>query len=249
MSGSLSGVLLMGISTLAGADESELCVGQRAHCVLPPAAIVAANATQSAVLPAAHQQDDDPCLLPRALCVLPIAHCVQDSLPRCGGETGAITTLLRRWEAVAANHPAWSARDREWLRRQAGHHLSAHALDLVVRLTQSVTATALLRDFEWQLTPSDDAAILLSAIPRDEATRLFCSELQIELDAITGQLRAVDVLHRTVKHHLVIQPEVTLAANFAVEADDDGDLPPSPSAAESTPLIRFAAGTIEVEVE
>jgi hypothetical protein len=249
MCNSLCHVVLSGIIALDGGGDAENCLGDRALCVKPGAATVNGQATQSAVLPSLDREEYDPCRMPAAHCVSPAARCVQDAMPRCPSSMDPVMELLRRWEAASAGQPAWSARDREWLRRQTGDDLSAHALDLVVRLTQPVAVPVLLHDFDWQFTPSQSTGAVLSAAPRDEAARLFCSELQIELDATTGRLRAVDIVHRATRRHLVIQSEITLAANVSVETDDDSNLPPSPTPVGAAPLIRFAAGAIEIEVE
>jgi hypothetical protein len=246
---SLCLLVLSGVGLLIGASDAEPRPGDRALCARPPAAMVHAQATQSAVVPRPAPIEHDPCQSPRAACVLPAAHCVNDDLPRCPSANEPVAALLRRWETASANQPAWSPRDREWLRRQSGDNLSAHALDLVVRLTQPVTVAALRREFDWQLTPADDAGIVLAATPRDDAARLFCSELHIELDAGTSRPRAVDVIHRGGRQRLVIQPEVVLTAHVVVESDEDFDVPPSPSTTGAGPLIRFATGPIEIVVE
>jgi len=237
--------ILFAVQVPTSADDLETCVGLRPHCVLPLAATIEAGAALSAVRTSPVPGEDDPCQLPRALCVSPAPHCVTDHLPRCPSDAGQISAILRRWEAASAGHPAWTARDREWLRRQAGGNLSAHALELVLNLTQPVSASSLRRDFVWQISDSADSIIRLSATPRDDAARLFCSELQIGLD-VTGKPRAVDVVHRAGKQHLVIQPDVVLLAHAVFETDDDA-LPPSPSSNGSAPLIRFASGRIEVD--
>ena len=242
--GLVGAALLGSVLTLVCADEIEVCVGQRPHCGLPVAASVPAGATHSAA-PVVPSWEDDPCLTPRALCNRPAPQCVRDDVPRCSRDSQQLLAILQSWSTASAGQPAWTDRDREWLHRQAGGDLSAHALDLVLKLTQPVNASALMADFDWRILASNVPMLLLSATPREETARLFCSELQIELDA-TGRPRTVEVVHRAGRKRLLIQRDVVLA-NAVVEVD--GDLPPSPSSTAYTPLVRFAAELIEVERE
>jgi hypothetical protein len=205
-------------------------------------------ASLSAVEPLA-SRDAELCLGLRANCVTPAATSVHDRSPRCAIQALPVEQLLRRWETASAKQAAWSDRDREWLRRQAGPELSAHALDLVLKLTQPITVVALEGDFVWQVTSTTATTSVLSATPRDEATQLFCTELHIELDAVGGLPKAVDVVHRTGRQRLVIRPAAVVTARYEVEQTAEDPLPPSPSTSGNGALIRFAAGTLEIDFD
>lgn len=241
----LVGTVLLGVVPLTvSGDDGDDCVGLRPHCGLPVAASVPAGATHSPVVPMVSSWEDDPCLVPRALCNRPSPQCVRDNVPRCSRDSQQLSAILQNWSTASAGQPRWTERDREWLHRQAGGNLSAHALDLVLKLTQPVNVSALMADFNWRVLASDEPMRVLSATPREETARLFCSELQVELDA-TGRPRTVEVVHRAGRNRLVIHRDVVLA-NAVIDVGS-GDLPPSPSSTAAAPLIRFAAGVIEVE--
>jgi len=227
--------MLSVLATAALAHEPP-CTGQRAHCVLPPAATVPWN--RAAIL-------DDRCDAPRASCLRPAAHRVLPPPPRCATLSApSVHEVLAHWEAASAQRPLRSEREREWLRRQAGDRLSAHALDLVWRLTQPVTVQALQDEFDWQLTSRDAATtITLSATPRDDTTQLFCRELQVEFDPARGAPVSVHVVPRRAQRAVGTASGTVMTADF-VTVDEELALPPSPS---RTSVVRLASGVVEFE--
>jgi len=209
----------------------EDCAWPPAHCVLPRAA---------SVVPASRTDSSDECP-PRAKCVTPSASTIRE-LPRSSSTNPSVKDFLRTWENASASHTAWTAREREWLRRRAGETLSAHAFELVLRLTEPVMAKSLEQDFEWSIASTTESVTTVTAIPRDDATRLFCRALQIDLDHARGVPVAIRMTGRNGQQPVLIERELVVPASFS----DSAEVPPSPTATASTSVIRFAAGESEV---
>lgn len=245
------------------AAESD-CPAPVATCMLPAAArhsdrIATYFHTGGLVIPAAHSE---------AECAEPIATCIQPAPQRLRltevgparhvEQPATVTELLRDWAEASSAHPAWSPAEKKWLARRHQPWLSAVALDAVMRLSSSVEAQNLAHDFTWTQEATREDVTVLHAVPKDDAQRLFCPQLRVELDATTHALAAIDVADRTGTWRPIDLPWAVLpkpsrghdtivltADRMEVDVTESANLPPKPVSGST---IRFAAERLEFNV-
>jgi hypothetical protein len=226
----------LGFARVPSEDD---CAGLAPLCTRPPAEVVPWHRAHTAISPgstvavlAAITPPGPTCSVPAAATV-PVTNGV--AVTNTVREPGPATTATERlaaWEQSSASLPVLSERDRTWLLRRNEPELSAHAVELLVRLLEPVRHDGALGEFDWSLTESG-----LLGTPRDDATRLFCPRVQVGLDRHTGlpatmQLAGRDGQWIAVKLPEPMEPAATIAlAGFqtAAEASDDAALPPSPA--------------------
>jgi hypothetical protein len=151
---------------------------------------------------------------------------------------------LARWETAAAGQRPLSRRDLQWLTRQHRPALSAHACEVAAPCLGPINAERLSREFNWTIEHVG-ATTALRAEPCDDATRLFCPALLVELDS-TGQLDTLNVQSSTGVWVVVDVPvRVTIELALRVQ-EETTDLPPSPTA---EPSLRLAADQVEFEID
>jgi|GEM_PF-5110013 len=199
--------------------------------------------------------EPDPCQLPRATCsappaaqVLLIGHVV--SVDQAPVSAPSVDALLQAWERQSCQQEPISERDRRWVERMSQANLNAHALDLALTLSGPVKLAELKQQFVWQCENSPAATPRLLAVPRDETQRLFCPALRITLSQKSHQLLALEVTDNSARWASVLLPPSTEVAVSHSADLSAGGLPPSPlpvAVVSSAPLIRFAAGIVEIE--
>jgi hypothetical protein len=180
-----------------------------------------------------------------AHCIRPVAHTVASPASCAAPAWPSLASVLLQWESASAARSAPTLRDREWLQRCCGGLLSAHAIEVVLQLSHAVSRNRLEQDFDWEVVAQQDYALTLKATPRDEAVRLFCRELQVELVREVGLPRRIQIVSRGGDAPRVISAHQTPASEGDSLAADG--LPPSPRLA-ATP-IPFASGSVELEFD
>jgi len=240
---------VMSSSTGWTATES-VCPAPRPTCVLPPARLAEppsgyfhhGNSTVAAFTVEANCGD------PMATCVQPPARIIQAAYTPLASPTSALslTELLEDWATASRKQSPLTLTEKHWIARRHEPWLSAVALESVVRLTSAVDAEELRRDYRWTLDSRADA-VTLNAVPLDDAQKLFCPQLRIELDPITHAVATIDVADRTGTWRPIDLPWAVLPEShrgvFSIVASDS-ELPPSPS---NLPKLRFASHQLEVD--
>jgi hypothetical protein len=226
----------LGFARVPSEDD---CAGLAPLCTRPPAEVVPWQRAHTAISPGPTVAVLAAVTLPGPTCSVPTAatgpvtngvavtHAVRDA-----GPAFTVATRLAAWVRSSANLPVLSERDRTWLLRRNEPELSAHAVELLVRLLEPVRPDGALAEFEWSLTESG-----LLGTPRDDATRLFCPRVQVGLDRHTGLPATLQIAGRdgqwiAVKLPEPMEPAATIAlAGYQTEAEspDDAALPPSPA--------------------
>lgn len=197
----------------------------------------------------------DPCESPRATCSAPQATQVMlvsnvvfvEESPE---SAPLVDSLLEIWERQSRERAPISDRDRRWVERMSQPNLSAHALDLALPLSGPVTMSDLQQRFAWKLESSSRNESRLVAVPLDETQRLFCPALKITLSRSPASLIAMEVSDKSSNWVPVLLPPANEQASRNSAEQIERGLPPSPSPvarAVSVPLIRFAAGIVEIE--
>lgn len=264
ITGGLTVALLLGLQATGWTAAESICPAPRATCVLPAARLAEppAGYFHHGGIHAFTTVLDDNCAEPLATCVLPPARFV-DASPSARMSTpitATIPELLAAWADATQDHAALNLTEKQWLARRHEPWLSAVTLDTVVRLTQSVNAGELARDFNWTLGRMRDDAYVLHGVPTDETQRLFCPQLRVELDAATRTLTTIDVADRTGTWRPIDlpwavlptpargEPTILLTAS-AIELQIDQtaavDIPPSPI---TGPALRLAAEALELPI-
>ncbi len=238
--------------------ELEVCTGQIGLCSSGPSAMVTDQMRQTwhaAVGPddVTLEWEADPCSIPGATCLAP----VPASIRLVGldvvaderiSEPKTFAQLLQDWAVASRSLLPVSERDVAWMLRMNAPALSAHVIDLVAELLGPVDPVRLQRDYSWVVERQGDFGVWLVAVPQDDTVRLFCSKLRIGLTRFS-EIAALTVSDRNGEWQIVSLP-APVERPLLVEIDFDG-VPPSPRPAPGAqaPLIRFAAGTIEIEID
>lgn len=256
-------------SSQIGWAEAE-CPAPVATCTLPAAARptdrIATYFHSSGVVTATANTDTE-CAAPIATCIRPAPQSLRltdTSSQQPVDRPATLTELLHDWAAASSAHPAWTPSEQKWLARRHQPWLSAVALDAVIRLSSSVDASTLTRDFTWTQSETRDEVTVLHAVPKDETHRLFCPQLRVELDAVTHAMLAIDVADRAGTWRPIDLPWAVLpkvsrpgetiiltADRVEVELTDPAGeaatngLPPQPTPASA---VRFAADRIEFSI-
>lgn len=263
---------LAGSAGRAASDSlsDDVCATPTATCVSPvPQRARAMSAVSSPVPPAVPPVSDalDACAEPAATCVRPVAAVAQlkhheHRWQPAHSRPPTVAELLRRWEAAATDRPAWTPAEKTWLARRHQPWLSAVALEAIVRLSATVSASELQHDFTWTAGAAPHDATVLHAVPNDETLRLFCPQLRLELAPTTHALKSVELVDRTGQWRSIELPwstaidsptntftVVLTGLQFDVDASlpvaDAADLPPSPG---DSATVRFATEAVDIEL-
>lgn len=197
----------------------------------------------------------DPCDFPRATCTVPQASRVElvsyvsaaeDStdLPR------SVEQILQIWEQHVRRDQPISDRERRWIERMSPPSVNAHALAMALPLLGPVMAQHLQEQFAWDFVSQTSERIELRAVPRDETQRLFCSAVNVTLQRNSYRVSRMEVADKSGEWSPVLLPTSFEKGDLSAAHLVLNELPPSPAPVPSSadkPLIRFAAGIIEIE--
>lgn len=239
-------------------SDLEICTGQIGLCSRGVPAMVTEpmrHVWHAAVGadPSEFPSEEDRCSIPGATCSAPAPATIQliglDIVADEPVHTAkTFAQILNDWEAASRSLPPVSERDLAWMQRMNAPALSAHGIDLVAEFLGPVDTAKLQREFRWAVEYQGEFGVWLVAVPLDDTVRLFCPKLRIGLTRFS-EIAAVSVSDRNGQWTRVSQP-APLERPLLGDMEFDG-VPPSPRLATSdqTPLIRFAAGALEIELE
>lgn len=249
-----TGLLLVTLAT--DGSVLEVCASPMPTCLAPAPATVDARQYQKFLGIDWVPTIVEPCAAPTATCIgaAPRATVLTShGLRWQSSNTPACSTqeYLQRWEEATAEHSTWTTAEKQWLARHHQPWLSAVALEQVARLSSSVQAASLTREFDWTVVGQREADTVLKAVPKDETVKLFCPELRVTLSTGEQMVQAIEVADRNGELRGIELPwtipaeqhdKVYLVRHFEISFHDSDtpqpvDLPPRPS--RSTP-IRFA---------
>lgn len=253
--------LVLQITAVAASQpisDHEICTGQIGLCSRGVTAMVTEPMRQvwHAAVGADHSEfplEEDRCGTPGATCSAPAPATIQliglDIVADEPVRTAkTFAQILNDWEAASRSLAPVSERDVAWMQRMNAPALSAHVIDLVAEFLGPVDPAKFQREFRWAVEHQGDFGVWLVAVPVDDTVRLFCPKLRIGLTRFS-EIAVLSVSDRNGQWTRVSQP-APLERPLLVEMEFDG-VPPSPRLATSdqTPLIRFAAGAFEIELE
>lgn len=195
----------------------------------------------------------DPCDVPSATCSMPqpsqIVLTGNVVITKAPPTPLSIEDCLAVWELSSQNRGPLSERDQRWMERMSLPGVNAHTLEVAAALGGPVTVTNLERQFEWQLICQTASHCELRAVAVDETLRLFCPSLNVTLDLRSSALPLIELPTRDGKFVAVMWPATFGTVLTKTDFPRLDALPPSPTTlvnVSTAPLIRFAAGVVEV---
>lgn len=239
-------------------SDLEICTGKIGLCSggVPSMVTEPMRQVWHAAVGADHSEfplEEDRCSIPGATCSAPAPATIQligldIVVDEPVSKSKTFAQILNDWEAASRSLAPVSERDLAWMQRMNAPALSAHVIDLAAEFLGPVDPAKFQREFRWAVEHQGDFGVWLVAVPVDDTVRLFCPKLRIGLTRFS-EIAVLSVSDRNGRWTRVSQP-APLECPLLVEMEFDG-VPPSPRLATSdqTPLIRFAAGAFEIELE